>query len=65
MQLAAPTWKYLWEVKATETNPDFFKSLKPEMADKKRNGKKSQSNHYWEKLFSQENSCCITKYTTV
>lgn len=35
MQLAAPTWKYLWEVKATETNPDFFKSLKPEMVDKK------------------------------
>lgn len=35
MQLAVPTWKYLWEVKATETNPDFFKSLKPEMVDKK------------------------------
>lgn len=29
MQLAAPAWKYLWEVGATETNPGSFKSLQP------------------------------------
>lgn len=32
---------------------------------KNRNYVESQSNHYWEKLFSQANSCCITKYTKV